>query len=188
MDKYYARLNEVPSLDFTQAFSAGTHILNIRFLWDEANEEQYLIVKRALDDRALADPLVKDDGTIIKDYDWVEWYSSLPIDIEEALQNGMEYPQSLRYLDIHSRALALQQYKLEAEELKVLLEPYLNQLVWHCTIWEETQPTVIVTADMRPEGWIHDQDFGWRVRFASDLTQVGKNDLLNVRLEFEVDA
>ena len=187
MYTYHASLTTVNGTSFTQTFSVGSHTLSITFLWDTANEEQYTILYRALAARASSDPLIKasDSSYINRDYDWIDWMLALPTDIETALNEGMEYPQSMRKVSNTIKANLLQESKEEAAALKVLIDPLITQLAWNVTVTDENGN--ITTGVVRPGGWLHNQDSSWRIRFVSSLTDIGKDDLLNMQLEFEVD-
>lgn len=185
MIAYRVTLDEIPNEDFTQTISAGMCSLTFHFRWDTANQEQYDIYRRALDARASADPLLK--GTsIIREYDWIEWYTLLPADIQAALEEGMEYPQSLRKLadNFELMATQLEERKIEALALKKLITPLEEQLVWSVEITDASE--LRKTGVVRPGGWIGNQDQDWRVQFVSDLENIGYNDLLKMIIRMEV--
>lgn len=177
MDIYRTTLASIPSYDFEQQIQAGTHLLTFHFLFDEAYEEQYNILKRALDDRAKADPLVK-GIEIVRDYDWVDWYVQWNEEVEEK-------PQSLRDLNDDLFVDMMRERQEEAKELLRRREVYTEALFWNVEVTDADGNTI--TGDVQPGGWLHNQDAEWRVRFVSDLDKIGKNDLMKMSIEFEVD-
>lgn len=180
MTVYNAQLGS----DEEQTISAGNRLLTFQFRWDDANEEQYQIVAQALKARRDADPLLKKDSVdIIRDYDYLDYYTSLPKDID--LEELEEYPQSIRKLSEAQQIMELESRRDEAVELQKLLLVYEQQLVWNVRIVDDTG--VEKTGAVRPGGWIGNQDIDWRVRFATLLTQVGKNDLSKVYVEMEIN-
>lgn len=182
---YQGKLTSVPGEDFSLNITAGVFALSLHFRWDSANQEQYDIIHRALEDRRKSDPLLK-DGDIIREYDWIDWYTSLPTDIEAALEEGMEYPQSLKGLVEDKSVMAdeLLLRKQEAEALRELIQPMIDQLVWNVDITDSDGN--VVAGVVRPGGWLHNQDASWRLRFTSDLDSIGEDDLLKVTIEVEV--
>lgn len=169
----------------TLLVSAGIRSFQFNFVWDTVNQEQYDILDKGLKDRALADPLL-DGSDIIRDYDWIDWYLALPLDIESYLINGGAYPQSLRNTDTAVRANLMNESRDEAKVLSRIRNIYKDQLVWNVVITELTTSKVL-TGVVRPGGWINNQSDIWRVRFVSALTEIGKEDLNKVFIEFEVD-
>lgn len=169
----------------TLLVSAGSRSFQLNFIWDTVNQEQYDIVDRGLKDRALADPLL-DGSDIIRDYDWIDWYLALPLDIETYLRNGGAYPQSLRNTEITVRANLMNSYREEAKDLKRIRTIYEDQLVWNVVVTELTT-TEMLTGVVRTGAWINNQSDVWRLRFVSALTEIGKEDLSKVFIEFEVD-
>lgn len=185
MTIYRTQLTDIPSANFTQPIICGTTSLMLHFLWDTTNQEQYDILDRALGNRSKADPLLK-GSNIIRDYDYFTWYLGLPSSVEqitEMLENGMEYPQSLRNLPIDMIAMQLYDRRLEVAELQTSIQPLVNQLVWSVEI---TDGNTVKTGVVQPGGWIGNQDLDWRVQFQSDLESIGYEDLLNVVIRIEV--
>lgn len=187
MNTYNYRITTDTEASDTAALliSAGTRSFQFNFAWDTVNQEQYDILDRGLKDRALADPLL-DGSDIIRDYDWIDWYLALPIDIENYLNNGGAYPQSLRNTAVAVRANLMNEFREEAKVLKRIRTIYIDQLVWNVVITELTTSKVL-TGVVRPGAWINNQSDIWRVRFVSALTEIGKEDLNKVFIEFEVD-
>lgn len=181
MSLYSAAFANITS-DFEQPIVCGNVQLVLHMRWDTANDEQYNLIHSALVDRAKADPLLK-DGEIIRDYDWLDWYTSLPSDIEAALDAGMEYPQSLKTAPNNIKANILLERKYEADDLQLLLIPLQEQRVWNVEITDDTGE--VFTGLVRPGGWINNQG-SWSVRFLSDLADIGYDDLSKVEIEIDV--
>ena len=184
----YNYLLDIDSTDvntITQVITAGSYKFSFVFTWDTVNQEQYDILARGLEDRAKADPLLTTDGEIIRDYDWIDWYLSLPVDIEQALIDGLEYPQSLKDTQLSVKANIMNERKQEAKELATVRRVYEEQLVWNVAI-QELSSSDIFTGVVRPGGWINNQSEDWRVRFVTALEDVAKDQLNRVYIEFEV--
>lgn len=169
-----------------KTFSAGRHILTVTFTWSDANEEQYNIVNNALVARRDADPLLdpSDNLAIDRDYDYLEFYTSLPEDLETYLAEGGKYPQSIRLLSEAQRAYKLDELRTEAVALNTLILPYKEQLVWNVSVKDSTGETH--TGTVRPGGWINNQGLRWRIRFVSRMKEIGRYDLNKVYMEAEV--
>lgn len=177
MPIYRTAMENIAESDFTKVFAAGTRMLSVRFRWDEDSGEQYDLIVRGIQSRRDADPLLR-GSDIIRDYDYLHYYLNLPSDaqkLEELLREGMEYPQSLIRLDYRMRAGVMVDRKHEAEEIARVLEPYENLRCWHLEVTDEEGN--LVTADLRPGAWIHNQSASWALRFVTPLSSVGKNDL-----------
>lgn len=188
MRYYRASLNSVPGDDFTQTITAGTSTFSFHFRWDTANQEQYDILNRALLARAAADPLIK-DSEIIREYSWIDWYSTLPDTAEKIiplLEEGMEYPQSLRRLKDEPTLLANQllERREEALSLNTTITPLCDQLVWNVDITDE-QGNIQVGV-VRPGGWINNQSSAWSIQFVCDRARLGRDDLALVTIRMEI--
>lgn len=146
-------------------------------------EEQYAILARALLTKATADPLL-DSWEVVRDYDWIDYYADLPSDIEDALNHGMKYPQSVKDVSNTVKADILYERQQEALELKKIREDFLGNLAWHLDITDEYGE--FVAGDIRPGGWFNNQSSNWRVYVVSDLVSIGRDDLLNIKFAFEV--
>ncbi len=186
MNIYRGSINASPSTDFVQTFRAGNLNINVCFRWDLINEEIYASMSRSIQTMRDADPLLK-GAQIVRDYDYLSWYIALPNtaeEIEEMLEGGMEYPQSLRKLANNLKANQLLERKQEALEIQHIIEPFANNSCWHLTIYDDEDNRI--TADLRPNAWIGNQRQDWRVRILSDLTEIGKDDLVLCTIEVAV--
>lgn len=182
---YTSQLLEVKGNDFSQAFRIGTRNISIHFRWDTAIQEQYDMYTRALTARAQSDPLLQ-DSAIIRDYNWIDYYLSLPAytaQIEVYLEQQGSYPQSLKDLDIPHKASILYKRRLEAIELDELMEPYRDMLVWHIEVTDDEDNAFVGT--VTPGGWINNQG-SWSLQCVSSLQSVGYNDLLKVVFRWEL--
>lgn len=176
---------------FEKNIAAGNHQFTLKFYWDSSNEEQYDILYRALTDRAKADPLINDEGGIERDYEWLEWYSQLPGTseaIEELLESGMMYPQSLKGLrgDVNVMANELLLLHQEALAIDASLKPLENQRVWSVVVTDEAGQSYSGT--VVSGGWINNQGTTWSMRFMCDKPRIGKEDLALVEIQVEDKA
>ena len=185
MTTYYHTISRpTDATTFSMLVAAGSAHLTFDFVWDTVNEEQYSVVYRALKARAESDPLLYSDKTIDREYNWIDWYTSLPLDIATALEEGMEYPQSIKDLSNEDKAAILESRREEAYELKDMIAQYVTQLVWNVAVTDTNGVTH--TGTVTPGGWINSLGLDWRVRFVSSLTRIGKEDLGKLYIEFEV--
>ena len=188
MTRYYTTINEVTDTDFVKTVQAGSKSFTLHFVWDEASEEQWDILYRGLKDRASSDPLITDElATINRDYDWIDYMLSLPANtaLEEALEAGMEYPQSIRNLSISGKVNQLIEWRDEAEELEKVRDAWDRCRYWHCTIITEVGEEF--TCDVVPGGYMHNQSSEWKFQFMSDLERIGKDDLTKMTIYAEVE-
>ena len=193
MTKYYAQFSELPdTVSFQQAFIFGATQLDFEFFWCEDITEQLDIYRKALDNRAKADPLIDfNTGSILREYTWLDYYLAIPHDtsteVEEWVGEQEMLPQSLMSYRDNTNLLANKIYELclEAEEIQSRLEPLEEQECWHVVITDIEGNQV--TGVLRLGGWLNEQDSKWRVQFTSDKTTIGQNDLLLITIHAEVE-
>lgn len=184
---YETSLASLPSNDFHQAFLAGEQQLDVRFIWNKELQEQYDLLIQGIKTSRDADPLLK-GMQIIRDYEYFSYYASLPATAEElteALEEGLEYPQSLKNLSNELKADRLLEAKALAVAQQKIIEPYEWGQCWHLVITDITGNQV--TADLRPNGWINNQDSSWKIRFVSTLDKISHDDLLLCKVEVAVN-
>lgn len=185
MTTYEAQLNDVPSDDFNVVLNMGGKLFYLRFQFDAAIKEQYDILTTGIRNLRDADPLLK-EATIIRDYDYLDWYMSLPSlhELEQLLENGMEYPQSLKNLGNYAKAAKLLNRKAQVEELQDVFDTFDECMYWKCTITDEANNEV--QCSVVPGGYVNNQSSEWTLRFESDLDRIGEDDLMKIRILMEV--
>lgn len=177
MDLYSTKLSSIPSDDFNISLMAGSVILRLRFHWDNDTQEQYDIAVRALNSLRNSDPLIAKDGSIIRDYDYIGYYTAITYKIPT------ELPQSLRSLDDTNLLNVLLERKEQAIELGSVIQAYEEHLVWQCDITDPDE--TVYSADVVPGGWVNNQSSTWRLQFVSNLEVVGKDNLIDVEIRVE---
>lgn len=185
---YEGTLDAADSADFHRQFQAGNIQLDIHFRWNTVVQEQLDLYRRAIEARAAADPLLP---SINREYSWVDYMLSLPSEQADILallesDNPPELPQSIATADISNELKASQLYesRLEAEEIQDMIQPYFDNECWNIEITADEGESV--TGQLRTGGWFHEQNDEWRVRFVSEKSDIGYDDLELVGIEMEV--
>lgn len=186
MKLYQARITGVQGDDFDKVLQAGTRIFQLHFRWDTACQEQYDLLYRGVQNMRDADPLYDTKGSIVRDYDYLEYYASLPsaASLAEAIDNKeINIPQSLKSLPTELIVAQLLERIETAKDIGLALDVYKSHLLWHCDV---TTSTDFMTAEVTPGGWLNNQSLEWTLRFLSDLAVVGRDDLEKVLVQVEV--
>lgn len=188
MIKYEASLTEVPGDDFYQTIFAGNQSLEFHFQWQSIMEEMLNEFEIALRARAQSDPWINAEGSIRREYDWLEMYCKTiphrsPSEIQAWLIEYGYAPQSLRRLSVDLIASNIFERCKEAEGILYYLTPFYNQSRWNVAI-TDSQGNV-VTGVVESGGWLNNQSTQWKCRFVADRS-IGHDDLLNMKIQFEV--
>lgn len=162
--------------DFSQTFMADTKSLLVHFRWDTVTEEQWDIMDRGVRNLRDSDPLINDEGDIIKDYDYLKWY-------DEWNEEAAYYPQSLRNLSEGLRIAYLTDKQTEVRLLKKIYDELTARLAWYVDI---TVDDAFYSGVLRPKGWICANDDSWKLSFRTKLEKVGKEDLDKVTVAVEI--
>lgn len=165
----------------------GSNIVQFRFQWAIASEEQYNIIMQYLDTKTKSDPL-NDDGAFTYDYNYMSYYMPLAGKTEEELGEWLDtnpvLPNSIKTASRSSQLAMLQNRIAECVSLHPTIKQYRETLRWqfHSFFNNETNVGLIELG-----GWYRTQDPLLRYRFVSPLTYIGKDDFDKVTIEFEVD-
>jgi len=176
MKTYRTQITEYTH-DFTKTYMAGSLVLEIHYRWDMNAQEQWDILDRAILDRRDADPLLNlETGEIIRDYDYLTWYT-------EWNETVAEIPQSLRNTAEATRLNILAERKEEAKVLKKIYDELTDRLAWYVDV---TVNEEVYTGVIRPKGWIMSNDNSWAIQFDTELESVGFDQLDQVAVVAEV--
>ena len=167
--------------------SVGSNIIQFRFQWAVASEEQYNIIMKYLDTKTKSDPL-NADGAFTYDYDYMTYYLGLATKTEEELDEWLDtdpvLPNSIKVAPRISQIAMLRNRIAECVALAPTISQYKEVMLWqfHSLFNNETNVGLIQLG-----GWYRTQDPLLRYRFVSPLTYIGKDDFDKVTIEFEVD-
>lgn len=179
---YEAVLNGAEDVTVT----AGIHSLTMHFVWNSVMQGLYDDVTRRVTDMASSDPLMAD--TIVRDYDWIDYYLNTVPDVSEIevwLTTDPVLPQSvtLRPATV-SKVECLVSNKELASEIQSMLVDCADRLYWQCRIVDESGDVTV--CDVVNGATFRNQDTSWAIQFSSDKEVVGPDDLSFVTVTVEV--
>lgn len=168
----------------------GTKRMYVKFQWATASEEQFNLIQRYLNTKAMNDPLVGDGGNNTE-YDYLTYYLNAYVwlnadrsrTVDDWIRAQGVLPRSVLASDARARATLVQGRIDECVALAPVVRQYMEILRWHFTLTYNGHTTVGV---VEPGGWYRNQDREFSFRFVSDRSSIGKNDLGLVKMEFEV--
>lgn len=188
MTPYYFSIEGIDTSQttVTQVITVGARVLTFQFQWAIASAEQGDMVLKYLINRAKSDPLQMEDGNYNRDYDWFNYY--LPLigqDLDAWLDTNPILPVSvLSQPDRASQKRVIQQYLIEVATLQPIILLYTETMRWQfqCSCAD----TDTITGIVEPGGWFRNQDSEFAFRFRSARDYIGKEDINELALEFEV--
>ena len=176
--QYTYRLTSSNSITLT----AGDHSLECVFQWPDEVQTQLDTLQRIIDGYAKSDPIIKEDGSYDRNYDYIDYYTSIPdygSGMVEWWEEQTEVPQSLYKSDFPYTLLT--QRKELCMELNAYLNDLQDMLVYQCIIKDETGYKSVMS--VRPGAYCCWRDTAWSLRFTSNLEQIGKDDLDKTTVE-----
>lgn len=165
---------------------AGERTLRMSFQWPEPHQEQYDLVDRRVKELSASDPLIGNDN-IVRDYDWLEYYNSIPAigaGLEEWIEEQTILPQSIANKSLSIKINIINERKVAAEQFTTYMKELDDLLHYHCTIIDDNDNTVVCS--VRPGGWYNNQDLSWAIRFTADVPNIKKGQMNIVTAEIEV--
>ena len=167
--------------------TVGSRVIQFRFQWAIASEEQYNIIQQYLTTKTKSDPLFIDDAYTYN-YDFIEYYYPIALmsdtQLDEWLDTNPVLPTSVLAAPRPSQKIMLRNRAEEAAALRPVVAQYKEVLKWQFHALYNGETTVGV---IEPGGWYRSQDVDLQFRFTSPLDYIGKDDFERVTLEFEVD-
>lgn len=123
---------------------------------------------------------------IVRDYDYFDFFLSLPSYIDVYVANPKNpLPQSVLKLDgIEARIAKLKDLIAEAKEIYKVWSAYDKQLYWHCKITDDEAYSH--ACDVLSGGYVNNQSAQYAIRFLSDLDRVRKDDLMKCVIQLEI--
>lgn len=186
MVHYYYKINNQNNEDsFTQLIRVGNRTVEFHFQWAIVSEEQFGMVSRYLNRKANTDPILRRNGNYDRDYNWYSYYISLVgIDLGQWLDSQPELPISL--IDKpRTKQLSLLRTNIQAVlELQPAVVLYMDLLKWGFQMSCDDLDTAV--GNVQPGGWYHSQDTKLSFRFTSEMETIGRDDISQVIIEFEV--
>lgn len=182
---YYYKISDIDegTTSVTQNIQVGTKTIKFVFQWAIASEEQFNLILKYLTNKAANDPLFE-DGSYTRGYDWYNYYITLvDTDLDAWLDTDPILPVSLLNKSRVQQKYLLNIYITEAKSLQPAILLYAEVLKWGFTSTLEDEATV---GYVQTGGWYRNQDNTYAFRFMSGQEQIGKNDLANVYIVFEV--
>lgn len=165
--------------------AAGTS-LSVSLQWDDTWNEEADNLNKLLYQRAASIPLMASDGTIIRDYDYLLYFETVPStvsDVEAFIETADALPQKIKDLPTYQQVSALLEEKSFWVEVNDLAQLYAEQLGWQVTV-QKGDETVVST--MRPGGWSYfDDNSAYRFVTSLDKANIGKDDLQYVTMEYD---
>lgn len=173
--------------EFELIASVGNKNFTLRFLWDTAAEEQYNELIDACKVEASSDSLKYDDH-YERDYDYVEYWEqfrsmSNQQRLEWAKNPTWAIPSSFVGLTPERRVVLIQEHLEDTAEVTRRLTVFKECMRWQVVVDMEDERDVAV---VQTGGWYRNQDNSYAFRFVSSLSEIGRDDLKNVTMEFEV--
>ncbi|MBO5921207.1 MAG: hypothetical protein J6Q48_02325 [Bacteroidaceae bacterium] len=161
-------------------------MVQFRFQWAVASDEQYNLIMRYINTKTRSDPL-NDNGTFTYEYDYLSYYLALKdMDNDELnawLDTDPVLPNSIVNSVRASQLLMLKSRIKECIALKPVVDQYKEVLRWQ---FQATYKGQITIGFIEPGGWYRNQDPDLCFRFVSELPYIGYKDFNNVTIEFEV--
>lgn len=189
MSTLYTLPLSLPDLETTTVVNnvrVGSEMVQFRFQWAVASDEQYNLIMRYINTKTRSDPL-NDDGTFTYEYDYLSYYLALK-DMDDAelnawLDTAPVLPNSIATAVRASQLLMLKGRIKESTALKPVVDQYKEVLRWQ---FQATYKGQITIGFIEPGGWYRNQDPDLCFRFVSELPYIGYKDFNNVTIEFEV--
>lgn len=187
MQTYVADLSDITVQDnVSQLIKVGDSVLTFEFSWDIIARQEYLDLLRSLVNLADGDPLYNTETKLyVRDYDYLNYYLSIPSDIDAWLANDPMLPNSMSGMDNLQIEEYIEERRSFCEEIQALLKQLQDILKWHVTIYLENE--ILTTGLLTLGGWYLYQS-NLRIRFYtdSDLSSIDYNDLSKVKIMFGV--
>lgn len=188
MTSYYYNIADVDTslTTVTQIVTVGSRTLTFTFQWAVASEEQAQLVDKYLTRLAASDPLKMADGGYNREYDWYSYYIALAsVDLDEWLDSDPTLPVSVLKEDTRAgQKQVLRRNISTASTLSPVILLYSETLRWQFQV--TCADTDTITGLVEPGGWFRNQDSKFAFRFHSARTYIGKEDINELALEFEV--
>lgn len=186
MVRYYYKIDNQNNEDnFTQLIRVGSRTLEFHFQWAIVSEEQFKIVVEYLKKKADTDPILRRNGNYDREYDWYSFYIALVgVDLEEWLDGDPELPTSLISKTRTKQLSLVRTYIKEVLALQPAVDLYTDLLKWGFQMTCDDLDTAV--GNVQPGGWYHNQDTKLAFRFTSEIDYIGRNDISQVIIEFEV--
>lgn len=189
MSTLYTLPLSLPDLETTTVINnvrVGSEMVQFRFQWAVASDEQYNLIMRYINTKTRSDPL-NDNGTFTYEYDYLSYYLALKdMDNDELnawLDTDPVLPNSIVNSVRASQLLMLKSRIKECIALKPVVDQYKEVLRWQ---FQATYKGQITIGFIEPGGWYRNQDPDLCFRFVSELPYIGYKDFNNVTIEFEV--
>ena len=171
---------------FTQAYMAGKTNFTVTFRWAFITQEIVDDLTKAVAIRRNAIPLIDTaTGEIIRDYDYVAYWSTVPTgfaDILEWLQMDPIIPFLPVSMSDAGKVYYIQNENSFATQLIALFDHYAEQLYWQVIAEKDSEK---ITMALRPGGQIKFSD-GVSLIFLSDREAIHLNDLNYVTMRIGV--
>lgn len=187
VNKYYYKLQDISTEDthVVQKIQVGSKSLTLTFQWATASEEQCNMILKYLADMAKTDPIQMSNGNYVRDYDWLNYYVGLSdVDLNDWLDSVHDIPVAIvgKDRDVQIRYL---QYRIgEALSITSIIRQYIEVMRWQVTVTgTDVSPTACL---VELGGWNRHQDNAYSFRFLSGREYIGRNDLNELYIEFEV--
>lgn len=186
MVKYYYKLENISKEEtaVSKAIRVGNRTITFNFQWAIASEEQCNMVMKHLVKRADTDPLSV-QGNMDRTYNWLGYYVSLADkDLNEWLDTNPSIPFSIKSLP-RNRQIQILQYRIqEALSIAAIVDQYVEVMRWQVSVVSaDTDPT---SCFVELGGWNRNQDNHYAFRFLSGRQYIGREDLNELYIEFEV--
>ena len=189
---YQIELPEEGATSFIKTIQVGPRIFQFQFQWAIASEEQYNNIDRYLTTKAKSDPLVT-AGAYNTDYNYEAYYLQINQwlqaetgrTIDQWIQEQDTLPRSILAAPEASRVIMIRERIQECITLYPVLQLYSETLHWQ---FKCTYNGQVTAGCVRTGGWYLNRDGDAAFRFVSDLTNIDKDHLNNVTIEFEVRA
>ena len=189
MSTLYTLPLSLPDLETTTIINnvrVGSEMVQFRFQWAVASDEQYSLIMRYINTKTRSDPL-NDNGTFTYEYDYLSYYLALKdmddIELNAWLDTNPVLPNSIVNAVRASQLLTLKGRIKESIALKPVVDQYKEVLRWQ---FQATYKGQITIGFIEPGGWYRNQDPDLCFRFVSELPYIGYKDFNNVTIEFEV--
>lgn len=179
MTYYDLSLSDVTISDiFTVPIAAGGSALSIEFMWDTTAQEQYEEYKSSIEIASRSDPLIY-PTEMIRDYDYVGYYISIPADVEAWLRTGPVLPSSLQGLTVEEQVTLINDRKDLCRELHDTLNLYKDMLVWNMTISYNND---VLQGKVYPGSIITSSDGSLELEIIAEKEYINRDDLPLVTL------
>lgn len=169
---------------FEEDWLIGTHQIKAKFLWAIVTQEQSDLLEQYNTTLAQSDPLELASGGYNRDYDYINYYISLyGVDLIEWIASNPDLPNSVAHKEDWEKISIIGDRITECMEINTLRKEFREAMRWQVTLIEGEEITSCV---IEPGGWFRYPNEHWAIRFVSDLTYIGLNDLGQVTVECEV--